>query len=329
MKALVSEYCGPAETLVLHDMPEPMPGPGEVSVAVEACGINYPDVLMIEDRYQFRIERPFAPGIEICGRVAALGDGVADIVPGTRILAQIRSGGLAEMAIAKADRLIIVPDTIAPEQAAGVLLTYGTSYHALHDRANLRPGETLLVLGAGGGVGLAAVALGKCLGAFVVATASSEEKAAAARRSGADRTLVYSKEVDRRAFTEQLKAICPNGADVIYDPVGGDYAEPALRAIAWNGRYLVVGFAAGIPHIPLNLILLKGAQVIGVFWGAAIERDPAGMRSSVATIIDWLVEGRISPMPPTIYSLAEGGDAIAALQHRRAVGKLVVQVRKH
>lgn len=328
MKALVSERRGPADTLRLRDLPEPVPGAGEVAVAVEACGINYPDVLMIEDRYQFAIERPFAPGIEICGRIASVGAGVASVGVGERVLAQVRAGGLAEMAIAPADRLLRVPDAVPPEIAAGFLLTYGTSFHALHDRARLQAGETLLVLGAGGGVGLAAVELGKRMGAHVVAAASSAEKAQAAREAGADTALVYARDVDPRAFATALKQACPSGADVIYDPVGGDYAEPALRAIAWEGRYLVVGFAAAIPRIPLNLVLLKGAQLIGVFWGAAIERDPPAMLASARTLIGWLADGGLRPRPPSPYPLARGGEAIAALAERRAVGKLVVQVRE-
>lgn len=326
MRALVSERPGPPPTLVLRDLPEPVPGPGQVRVKVETCGVNYPDVLMIEDRYQFVAERPFAPGIEICGRIDRIGPGVADYTPGMRVLAQIPCGGMAEKAIAEADRLLSVPDPISSEQAAAFLLTYGTSYHALCQRAALRAGETLLVLGAGGGVGLAAVELGKRMGATVVAAVSSDRKAKAARSAGADQTVIYSREVDSRRLAAQFKEACPGGAHVVYDPVGGEYAEQALRAIAWEGRYLVVGFAAGIPKIPLNLPLLKGAQIMGVFWGAAVDRDPPAMRAAMTRLMDWLADGTLSPPPPTVYPLERGADAIAALANRAAVGKIVIAI---
>lgn len=327
MRALVSQRCGPPDTLVLADLPDPKAGPRQICVGVEACGINYPDVLMIEDRYQTIIERPFAPGIEICGRIESLGSDVHDLAPGMRVVAQITSGGLAEKAIVDVDRLIPVPDGVSAEQAASLLLTYGTSYHALRDRAGLRPGETLLVLGAGGGVGLAAVELGKLMGARVIAAASSRAKAEKARAAGADDVVVYGTEVEQRALAAQFKAACPHGADVIYDPVGGDYAEPAFRAINWQGRYLVVGFPAGIPRLALNLVLLKGAQIIGVFWGAAIERDPAAMRASVTEVFAWVRDGALSPLPPTLYPLNEAGKAIASLGERQAIGKLVVSIQ--
>ena len=326
MRALVSEKVGPPGSLVVRDLPEPHAGPGEVRVSVDACGINYPDVLMIEDRYQFTIDRPFAPGIEICGRVDAIGSGVTGFKRGDRVLAQIRSGGLAEKAIAGADRLIAVPDNVDAERAASFLLTYGTSYYALRDRAALKPEETLLVLGAGGGVGLAAVELGKLVGATVVAAVSTDRKAQLARAAGADDVILYPLEAEPRTLAALFKAACPHGADVIYDPVGGPYAEPAFRSINWEGRYLAVGFAAGIPSLPLNLVLLKGAQVVGVFWGAAIERDVDAMRTSVAETLKWLAEGRLNPPPPTVYSLADGGAAIAALENRQAAGKLVVRI---
>lgn len=322
----MSETCGPPETLVLRDMPEPVPGPGEVRIAVEACGINYPDVLMIEDRYQFTQDRPFAPGIEICGRVEVLGAGVTGMAAGTRVVAQVRSGGLAEKVVVAADRLITVGEAIPAPAAASILLTYGTSYYALRDRAALRAGEMLLVLGAGGGVGLAAVQLGKRMGATVVAAASSQEKCDLALAAGADRAITYDATVDRQALAARFKQACPGGADVIYDPVGGDYAEPAFRAIGWEGRYLAVGFAAGIPHLPLNLVLLKSAQIVGVFWGAAIERAPGPMLAAVEEVYGWVADGSLKPLPPTVYPLAAGGAAIAALRDRRAAGKLVVSI---
>lgn len=328
MRALVSRVCGPPETLELAELPEPTAGSGQICVAVEACGINYPDVLMIEDRYQFKIERPFAPGIEICGRVSSVGQGVEGFSEGMRVVAQLKAGGLAEKALVDPGRAIPVPDGVSSELAASMLLTYGTSYHALRDRAALQPGETLLVLGAGGGVGLAAVELGKRMGARVVAAVSSEAKAEKARAAGADDVIVYATtDVDQRVLAAQFKTACPEGADVVYDPVGGAYAEPAFRAIKWEGRYLVIGFAAGIPNLPLNLPLLKGAQVVGVFWGAAVERDPAAMMASMTEVIKWVSEGTLSPLQPTVYPLEDAGKAIAALAERQAIGKLVVSIR--
>lgn len=326
MWAWLSERCGPPETLVLRQAPEPSPGPGQVRIAVEACGINYPDVLMVQDRYQFVMERPFSPGIEICGRIDAIGAGVEGVVAGARVVAQVPNGGLAEKAVADARQLVFVPDGVSAEQAAGLLLTYCTSWHALEDRAALKAGETLLVLGAGGGVGLAAVELGKQMGARVVAAASSPEKAEKARAAGADQAIVYPATIDQRALAAQFKAACPQGADVIYDPVGGDHAEPAFRAIGWGGRYLVVGFASGIPRLPLNLVLLKGAQVIGVFWGDAQTRDPTLLRRTAGRVLGWVADGTLAPQPPTLYPMSAGKDAITALARREAVGKLVVKI---
>lgn len=329
MKALLSHQPGPPETLRLEDVPEPAPGPGELLVKVHACAINYPDVLIIEDKYQFRPPRPFAPGGEIAGEVIAVGEEVADWTVGERIIAVTGHGGLAEMVTVPAQAAYRLPADRGYEEGAALLLTYATSIHALYDRGRLAAGQTLLVLGAAGGVGLAAVELGKARSARVIAAVSSEEKAAAAREAGADEAIVYPRgpfdKDGQKALSELFKAaVGPNGADVIYDPVGGDYAEPALRAIAWEGRYLVVGFPAGIPRLPLNLTLLKSCDVCGVFWGAFAARDPRANAAHVATLFRLWEEGRINPKVSATYPLERAGEAIAAMAARQAIGKLVV-----
>ena len=329
MKALLSHEPGPPETLRLSDVPEPTPGPGELLVKVHACAINYPDVLIIEDRYQFRPPRPFAPGGEIAGEVIGFGEEVAEWQVGERLIAVVGHGGLAEMVTVPAKAAYRLPHDRSFEDGAALLLTYATSIHALYDRGKLAAGQTLLVLGAAGGVGLAAVELGKAKGARVIAAVSSEEKAVAAREAGADEAIVYPRgpfdKDGQKALSELFKAaVGPSGADVIYDPVGGDYAEPALRAIAWEGRYLVVGFPAGIPRLPLNLTLLKSCDVCGVFWGAFAARDPAANAAHVAELFRLWEEGRISPKVSAIYPLERAGEAIAAMAARQAIGKLVV-----
>jgi NADPH2:quinone reductase len=294
---------------------------------VHACGINYPDVLIIEDIYQFRPERPFSPGGEISGVVDAVGPGVTGVAAGARVAAFLGWGGLAEKAIAPLNKIHPIPDSMPFDEAAAFMLTYGTSLHALKDRAALKSGETLLILGASGGVGYAALELAKLKGARVVAAVSSEEKAEAVRRGGADAVVIYpSGAVDSRALAAQFKAACPTGADVIYDAVGGPYAEPALRTIAWQGRYLVVGFPAGIPSLPANLPLLKGCQIIGVFWGAAFDRDPAHHQGLLVELMQYHTAGKIRPLISARYPLERAGEAIAALGGRRAIGKLVVTV---
>ena len=331
MRALLSNAAGGPETLVLTDLPDPVPGPGQLLVAVRACAINYPDVLIIEDKYQFKPPRPFAPGGEIAGVVEAVGDGVAGWSPGDRLIAMLGHGGLAEKVLVAAASALPLPPERSFEEGSALILTYATSIHALLDRGRLQPGQTLLVLGAAGGVGLAAVELGKAFGARVVAAVSSETKAEAARAAGADATLVYSPgPFDRdasRALAQQFKdAVGPNGADLIYDPVGGDYTEPALRAIAWEGRYLVVGFPAGIPKLPLNLTLLKSCDVCGVFWGAFAARDPKANAAHVETLFRLWREGRIAPKVSRTWPLEAAGEAIAHMAARKAIGKLVVTV---
>ena len=329
MRALLSEVPGGPETLILRDVPDPVPGRSEVRIRVAACGINYPDVLIIQDRYQFKPPRPFAPGGEVAGVVDAVGEGVTHLAPGARVLAVLGWGGLAEAVIAPAARVLPVPDAMPFEVAAGFLLTYATSHHALKDVARLRAGETLLVLGAGGGVGLAAVELGVAAGARVIAAVSSGAKAAAAREHGAHETLVYPHNPDGRALSAQFKAACaPSGADVVYDPVGGAYTEAALRALGWGGRLLVVGFPAGIAAPPLNLTLLKEAAILGVFWGAWSERFPQAHAENTAELFALWEAGNLRPEIGAVLGLEQSGEAIARLARREAVGKLVVRVRE-
>ncbi|WP_380787274.1 NADPH:quinone oxidoreductase family protein [Sphingomonas sp. R86521] len=331
MRALLSKVSGGPETLELSELPDPVAGPGQVVIAVRACAINYPDVLIIEDKYQFKPPRPFAPGGEIAGTIAELGEGVTGWAVGDRVIAMIGNGGLSEKVVASVGALYRLPEGRSFAEGASLILTYGTTIHALLDRGHITAGQTLLVLGAAGGVGLAAIELGKAFGATVVAAVSSDEKAAAAKQAGADVTLVYGRApFDKdasKALAEQFKAaVGAGGADIVYDPVGGDYAEPALRSIAWGGRYLVVGFPAGIPKLPLNLTLLKSCDVCGVFWGAFAARDPKANAAHVATLFDLWAQGKIAPRVTEVFPLERGGDAIAKMAARGAIGKLVVEI---
>jgi NADPH:quinone reductase-like Zn-dependent oxidoreductase len=329
MRALLSHAPGGPETLRLEDVPDPQPGPGELLVRVRAAAINYPDVLIIEDKYQLKPPRPFAPGGEIAGEVEALGEGVEGWSVGDRLIAVTGFGGLAEKIVIPAKSAFPLPSGRAFAEGAALLLTYATSIHALLDRGKLQARQTLLVLGAAGGVGLAAVELGKGLGARVIAAVSSGEKAQAAREAGADDALVYpSGPFDRdgqKALSQLFKeAVGPAGADVIFDPVGGDYTEAALRSIAWEGRFLVVGFPAGIPKLPLNLTLLKSCDVCGVFWGAFAARDPKANAEHVRTLFRLWDEDRIAPRISATFPLERAREAIRAMAERRVIGKLVV-----
>lgn len=330
MKALLSEVAGGPDTLRLHDVASRLPGPGEISIRVAACGINFPDALIIEDRYQFKPPRPFAPGAEISGIVAAVGEGVDRFAIGDRVLGFDIFGGLSEEVVWRAARCHAIPKGMPMDVAAGFLMAYGTSHHALKDRARLQAGETLLVLGAAGGVGLAAVELGKAMGARVIAAASSAEKAEIARAHGADATVVYpAGPLDRdqaRAFTAAIKESAGCDVNVVYDPVGGSYSEPALRTMAWDGRYLVVGFPAGIPSIPLNLPLLKGCQIMGVLWGAFIGRFPERNADNIADLMRLYCAGQLQPLISAKFPLERGGEAIVQLASRGAVGKIVVTI---
>jgi NADPH2:quinone reductase len=331
MKALLSKHPGGPDTLVLDDIPDPVAGPGQVRVAVRACAVNYPDLLVIQDLYQFKPPRPFAPGAEVAGVVDAVGEGVGHVRVGDRVLLCPARGGMAEKTVGPAINCWKIPDAMPFDEAAALLMTYGTSLHALKDRAQLCAGETLLVLGAGGGVGLAAVELGKAMGARVVAAASSAEKLALGRGHGADEGVHYPAgpldKTQARALTDRFKAACgADGAQVIYDGVGGDYTEAALRAIGYQGRHLVVGFTAGIPKLRLNLPLLKSCQIVGVFWGDFATRYPALHAANVAALMGLYIDGRIKPAVTERFPLTRGAEAIARLGAREARGKVVVMI---
>jgi NADPH:quinone reductase len=333
MKALLSKRPGGPDSLELEDIPEPTAGPGQVRIAVRACGVNFPDLLIIQDLYQYKPPRPFSPGAELAGVVDAVGEGVLNLSVGDRVLLSPARSGMAEKAVGPAGNCWKIPDAMPFDEAAALLMTYGTSQHALKDRAQLRANETLLVLGAAGGVGLAAVELGKAMGARVIAAASSAEKLALAREHGADEGVQYPvgplDKAQARALTDRFKAACgADGAQVIYDGVGGDYTEAALRAIGWQGRYLVVGFTAGIAKLPLNLPLLKSCQIIGVFWGEFTARFPALHAANVAALMSLYTEGRIKPAVTERFPLARGAEAIAKLGARQARGKIVVTMEE-
>lgn len=330
MRALLSiERGGPQSLVLVEDAPVPDPAPGQVRIRVRATSLNFPDLLRIEDKYQERPPRPFAPGSEVAGVVDAVGQGVTGLVAGQRVMALTGWGGLAEYVCVPAAKVSPIPDALPFDEAASMLVTYGTALHALKPRGALQAGETLLVLGASGGVGLAAIELGKALGSRVVAAASSPEKMGVAKKAGADEAVLYPvgdmTEEQQRALTAAFKAACgPEGASVIFDPVGGGYSEPAFRAIGWGGRYLVIGFATGIAKLPLNLPLLKGASLVGIFWGESVERDPAGHRLAVDELLGLYEQGLIRPRVHDRWPLERGGEALALLSSRQAVGKLVV-----
>jgi NADPH:quinone reductase-like Zn-dependent oxidoreductase len=329
MKAIRTHAIGGPETLTLDEVETPTPGKGEVLVAVKACAINYPDGLIIRDMYQFKPQRPFSPGGEISGVIEALGEGVEGFKVGDRVLAGIGNGGLAEKIVVPAGRMFAVPDGVPFEKAASLLMTYGTTIHGLKDRGHIKVGDTVLILGAAGGVGLAAVELAKAFGARVVAAVSSEAKGEVAKQAGADAVVIYPREAMDKDASKELanafKAACgPDGATIVYDIVGGQYSEPALRAIAWEGRFLVVGFPAGIAKMPLNLTLLKSCDICGVFWGAFTAREPEAFHAQVNELFDLMKAGKIDPLVSETFPLARAGDAIAKLEAREAVGKLVV-----
>ncbi len=324
MKAVLSEVVGPPESLVVRDVPTPEPGRGEVRIKVHAAGVNFPDTLIIEDKYQFKPPRPFSPGGEAAGVVDALGEGVTSVKPGDKVIAMTGHGAFAEYLIAGESRVVPMPDGMPFDQAAGFTMTYGTSHHALKQRARLQPGETVLVLGAAGGVGLTAVELAKVMGARVIAAASSDDKLALCREYGADETINYSTEDLREGIK---RATGGKGPDVIYDPVGDKYAEPAFRSIGWNGRYLVIGFAAGeIPKLPLNLPLIKGASIVGVFWGAFTAREPKVHQENMRELLTWYAQGKLKPHVSEHFSLDDGPKAIRWMMDRKAKGKVVLQV---
>lgn len=323
MKAVLCIRPGGPDDLVVEDIPDPDPGPGEAVARVEAAAINFFDSLIIAGRYQTRPAMPFSPAAEFAGVIEQVGPGVGALASGDRVLGYLGYGCAREKVLARAEQFVKLPAGLDFDRAAGLSVTYGTTYHALKDRAHLQKGETLVVLGAAGGVGIAAVEIGKLMGARVIACASSPEKCDFARRHGADETVDYGKE----DLKEALKRVtAPNGADVIYDPVGGDYSEAALRAIGWKGRFLVVGFAAGtIPKLPLNLALLKGCDIVGVFWGAFTEREPAAQAANMADIVAWCAQGRLSAHVHAVYPLSQTAQAIKDVAARKVMGKAILR----
>jgi NADPH2:quinone reductase len=322
MRALLCKQYGLPDTLVVEEVPDPVPGPGEIVVDMKAAGVNFPDVLIIQNKYQFKAEPPFSPGAEFAGVVSALGEGVTHLKVGDHIIGSTTYGAFCEKVKMSAARAIPIPRTLPFDTAAAFILTYGTSYHALKDRGALKAGETLLVLGAAGGVGLAAVEIGKAFGATVIAAASTAEKLAVCREHGADHGINYETE-DLR---ERLKELTGGkGPDVIYDPVGGKFAEPAFRSIAWRGRFLVVGFANGeIPKLPLNLMLLKGASVVGVFWGQFCAKEPQVYRQDIQEMFELVQQGKLRPHISARYPLAQGAQAINDMMNRKVMGKVII-----
>ncbi len=323
MRAILCKELGPADKLVVEDIASPEPGKGQVKIKVKAAGLNFPDTLIIEGKYQIKPELPFSPGGEMAGEVIAVGEGVKRYQPGQRVMGLTGYGAFAEEILAPESNLIPVPDGMDDHTAAAFSMVYGTSYHALKQRANIQPGETLLVLGASGGVGLAAVELGKAMGATVIAAASSAEKLAVAKEAGADDLINYVEE----DLKDALKQRYPKGVDVIYDPVGDKFTEAALRNMAWNGRLLIVGFAAGdIPKIPANLALLKGCSIVGVFWGAFTQQEPQANIQNIMELFQLFGQGKIKPRISQVFPFEEYEQALAALTSRTAKGKVVLEV---
>ena len=323
MKAVLCTRPGTPDDLTIAELPDPIPGPGEAIVRVAAAALNFFDLLIIAGGYQYKPAYPFSPGAEFAGTVETLGLGVTGLAVGDRVVGYSGWGAARERLAIAADKLVKLPPGIDVDRAAGLGVTYGTSYYALKDRAGLKPGETLAVLGASGGVGLAAVELGKLLGARVIACASSDEKLMFAREHGADEGVNYSSG-DLRGMLKQLGG--EHGIDVVYDPIGDRFAEPALRSLAWLGRYLVVGFAAGeIPKLPLNLVLLKSCDVRGVFWGSWTEREPAAHRANMADLIRWCADGKLSAHVHAAYPLADVARALKDIAGRKVMGKVVLK----
>ncbi len=322
MKAVLCKAFGPPESLVIEDVESLKPGKWQVVISVKACGVNFPDTLIIQGKYQSKPPFPFIPGSEVAGIVKELGEGVDTVKVGDRVIAFTGVGGFAEEVIADAGRLIPMPRNMDFTTAAAFVMTYGTSHHALKDRAQLKPGETLLVLGAAGGVGLAAVEIGKVMGAYVIAAASSDEKLEICKQHGADEVINYA----TGDLKERIKQLTGGkGVDVAFDPVGGDYSEPVLRSMAWGGRFLVIGFAAGdIPRIPLNLPLLKVYSIVGVFWGSFMERDPKHGQENLMELLTWFAGGKLKPHVSATYSLEHAANALNDLMERKVTGKAVL-----
>ena len=321
MKAIVCEQWGGPESLKLMEVVLPEPGPRQVRIRVAAAGVNFPDVLIIQKKYQMQPTLPFSPGAEIAGEITAVGEEVRGLRPGMAVAALCGIGGFAEECVVDAALCMPLPPGVPMPLAASLVLAYGTSWHALRDRAQLKTGETLLVLGAAGGVGLAAVEIGKAIGARVIAAASSAEKLAVCRDHGADECINYTEEDLREA----LKRVAPKGVDVVFDPVGGSLTEGAFRSVAWRGRHLVIGFADGnVPALPLNLPLLKGASLVGVFWGEFAKREPKANAAGIQEVLGWISEGKLKPHISRQYSLAEAPQALIDMAARKVIGKVVV-----
>jgi NADPH2:quinone reductase len=324
MRAVVCRAYGPPESLSVEDVDAPAPGPGEVVITTRAAGVNFPDILIIQNKYQFKPPLPFSPGSELAGVVKAVGPGVDGFSPGDRVMAFTMYGAFAEEVKTEARRLLRIPPGMDYEHAAAFGMTYATSDHALRDRGQLQAGETLLVLGAAGGVGIAAIEIGKALGARVIACASADDKLAVCREHGADEIINYATENLRERITALTGG---NGVDVVCDPVGGSYTEPALRSLRWRGRLLVVGFAAGeIPKIPLNLPLLKGCSIVGVFWGELTRREPERFAESMSQLARWFAEGRLRPHITATFPLERASDALTLMANRGVKGKVVLTV---
>ncbi len=323
MRAVLCNAFGPPEDLVVADVSDPSPGPGEVLIEVKAAPVTFPDTLMLEDKYQFKADLPYVPGAEVAGVVTSLGDGVDDVEVGTRVVCGLGSvGGYAELAVAKASSVRRLPDGVGFAESTGLLYAHGTTYYGLKERGHLQEGETLLVLGAGGHVGLSAVEIGKLMGARVIAAASTEEKLDLCRERGADETINYAEE----NLKDRAKELTGGaGVDVVYDVVGGEYAEQALRAIGWEGRFLVIGFTAGIPSIPLNLTLLKSCQIVGVFYGAMTARDPVLANQIAEDLLQWVADGQLRPHISASYGLDGAAAALRSLMDRTSIGKIVIE----
>ena len=329
MKAFLCKEFGPVDSHQVEEIDDPIAGPGQVVVDIKATGISFPDVLIVQGLYQFKPPFPFSPGSEISGVVSAVGEGVTMHKEGDRVMGSIGSGGLREKGVYLEQQLMPLPETMDFNTAAGFPLNYGTTYHAFKQRGDLKAGQSVLVLGAGGGLGITAIHIAKAMGAKVIAAASSQEKIDLCKKEGADEGIIYEREMDRdlqKKFSDQIKEVTGGGVDMIYDLVGGDYAEPALRAIARHGKYLVIGFTAGIPKMPLNLTLLKECQIVGVFWGQFAGVEYAENQQNFKELFDLHAEGKIKPFVTETYSLDESATAIKTLEDRKVLGKVVVSM---
>ena len=329
MKAFLCKEFGPVDSHQVEEIDDPIAGPGQVVVDIKATGISFPDVLIVQGLYQFKPPFPFSPGSEISGVVSSVGEGVTMYKEGDRVMGSIGSGGLREKGVYLEQQLMPLPETMDFNTAAGFPLNYGTTYHAFKQRGELKAGQSVLVLGAGGGLGITAIHIAKAMGAKVIAAASSQEKIDLCKKEGADEGIIYEREMDRdlqKKFSDQIKEVTGGGVDMIYDLVGGDYAEPALRAIARHGKYLVIGFTAGIPKMPLNLTLLKECQIVGVFWGQFAGVEYAENQQNFKELFDLHAEGKIKPFVTETYTLGESATAIKTLEDRKVLGKVVVSM---